>query len=98
MEYIIILPITFEVIIGVLMLLLGAGYTFVANITDMIRGISWVSFFYGLFFRQGEKSFMLLEKGGLYGFYMVLSICFSERFFHIFHMHYVLSFLTMQKK
>lgn len=38
MEYIIILPITFEVIIGVLMLLLGAGYTFVANITDMIRG------------------------------------------------------------
>ena len=28
MEYIIILPITFEVIIGVLMLLLGAGYTF----------------------------------------------------------------------
>ena len=82
MEYIIILPITFEVIIGVLMLLLGAGYTFVANITDMIRGIS----------------FMLLEKGGLYGFYMVLSICFSERFFHIFHMHYVLSFLTMQKK
>ena len=28
---------------------------------------------------------MLLEKGGLYGFYMVLSICFSERFFHIFH-------------
>ena len=92
MEYIIILPITFEVIIGVLMLLLGAGYTFVANITDMIRGISWVSFFLWTFFRQGEKSFMLLEKGGLYGFYMVLSICFSERFFHIFHMHYVLSF------
>ena len=24
---------------------------------------------------------MLLEKGGLYGFYMVLSICFSEFFF-----------------
>ena len=45
MEYIIILPITFEVIIGILMLMLGAGYTFVANITDMIRGISWVSFF-----------------------------------------------------
>ena len=85
MEYIIILPITFEVIIGVLMLLLGAGYTFVANITDMIRGISWVSFFlWTFFFRQGEKSFMLLEKGGLYGFYMVLSICFSERFFSYF--------------
>ena len=40
---------------------------------------------------------MLLEKGGLYGFCMVLSICFSEYFFHIFRMHYVLSFLIMQK-
>ena len=55
MEYIIILPITFEVIIGVLMLLLGAGYTFVANITDMIRGISWVSFFLWTFFQAGRE-------------------------------------------
>lgn len=56
MEYIIILPITFEVIIGVLMLLLGAGYTFVANITNMIRGISWVSFFSMDFFSGRERN------------------------------------------
>lgn len=98
MEYIIILPITFEVIIGVLMLLLGAGYTFVANITDMIRGISWVSFFLWTFFQAGREIVYAFRERRFIWILYGIKYLFSERFFHIFHMHYVLSFLTMQKK
>ena len=98
MEYIIILPITFEVIIGVLMLLLGAGYTFVANITDMIREISWVSFFLWTFFQAGrEIVYAFRERRFIWILYGIKYLFFGA-FFHIFHMHYVLSFLTMQKK